>query len=74
MFLFQKIYKTKDGIVVDVAIFEDRSARVISEVFLGPAVYRNHVCLERGAAPEVILEAIVSGVAKAREVEATWNQ
>lgn len=73
MFLFQKIYKTKDDVVVDVAIFEDNSARVISEIFLGPAVYRNHVCLERGAAQEAILEAIVSGIAKAREVAADWN-
>lgn len=73
MFLFQKIYKTKDGIVVDVAVFEDTSARVISEVFLGPAVYRNHVCLERKSPPESILEAMVSGIAKAREVAADWN-
>jgi hypothetical protein len=73
MFLFQKIYKTKDDIVVDVAVFEDTSARVISEVFLGPAVYRNHVCLERGSSQEDILEAIVSGVVKAREVAADWN-
>jgi len=73
MFLFQKIYKTKDDIVVDVAVFEDNSARVISEVFLGPAVYRNHVCLERKSSPEDILEAMVSGIAKAREVAADWN-
>lgn len=73
MFLFQKTYKTKDDIVVDVAVFEDTSARVISEVFLGPAVYRNHVCLERKPSPETILEAIISGIAKAREVAADWN-
>nr|DAR21446.1 MAG TPA: hypothetical protein [Caudoviricetes sp.] len=73
MFLFQKIYKTKDDIVVDVAIFEDNSARVISEVFLGPAVYRTNVCLERKSSPEDILEAMVSGIAKAREVAADWN-
>ena len=73
MFLFQKIYKTKDDIVVDVAVFEDTSARVISEVFLGPAVYRNHVCLERKSSPEDILGAMVSGIAKAREVAADWN-
>lgn len=74
MFLFQKIYKTKDGIVVDVAVFEDKSARVISEVFLGAAVYRHNVCLPVGSSAESILEAMTSGVHKARETHATWNQ
>ena len=74
MFLFQKTCRTKDGIVVDVAVFEDKSARVISEVFLGTAVYRHHVCLPVGSSAEAILEAMASGIHKARDTYATWNQ
>ncbi|UVX31885.1 hypothetical protein A2a_00031 [Klebsiella phage VLCpiA2a] len=72
MFLFKKTYTTHDGVIVEVSIFEDTSVGIISETFLGAAIYRNHVCLDVGCSEEDILQAIISGIAKVREVSALW--
>ncbi|CAK6604807.1 hypothetical protein K61PH164C1_LOCUS30 [Klebsiella phage vB_Kpn_K61PH164C1] len=74
MFLFKKTYKTNDGVVVDVAFFEDTSVGIMSKTFLGAAIYSNHVCLDVGCSAEDVLQAIISGIAKVREVSALWNQ
>lgn len=73
MFLFKKKYTTHDGVIVEVSIFEDTSVVIMSETFLGAAIYSNYVCLDVGCSAEDVLQAITSGVAKVRGVSALWN-
>lgn len=73
MFLFNKTYTTHDGVIVDVSIFEDTSVGVVSKTSPLAAIYSYHVCLDVGCSAEDVLQAIISGVAKVREVSALWN-